>query len=221
MIAYTGHRLDGVVCLTVDQDEIVSRLLQRAQVEGRADDTEDVIRRRQEVYLEQTEPLTEVYKQRGIVVEVDGMGDVDDVTVACSRPWTASPSPGGPARPRVEIKTPQQVVAMRRAGLVVGRTLELLRASVRAGISTGELDAIAEDHIRSSGRPVVPGATTASARSAPRSTTRSCTASPATGCWPTATWSPSTAERSFRTTPGGAGTAMPRSPSRSARSPTT
>ncbi len=80
MIAYTGHRLDGVVCLTVDQDEIVSRLLQRAQVEGRADDTEDVIRRRQEVYLEQTEPLTEVYKQRGIVVEVDGMGDVDDVT---------------------------------------------------------------------------------------------------------------------------------------------
>ena len=51
----------------------------------------------------------------------------------------------------VEIKTPQQVVAMRRAGLVVGRTLELLRASVRAGISTGELDAIAEDHIRSSG----------------------------------------------------------------------
>src|SRR3954447_25110093 len=51
----------------------------------------------------------------------------------------------------VEIKTPAQIDAMRRAGLVVGRTLELLRASVRAGISTGELDAIAEDHIRSSG----------------------------------------------------------------------
>src|SRR5215207_2915378 len=47
---------DAVVCLTVDQDEIVARLLQRAQVEGRADDTEDVIRRRQEVYLEQTDP---------------------------------------------------------------------------------------------------------------------------------------------------------------------
>src|SRR3954452_8907107 len=51
----------------------------------------------------------------------------------------------------VEIKTPEQIDGMRRAGLVVGRTLELLRASVRAGISTGELDAIAEDHIRSSG----------------------------------------------------------------------
>jgi adenylate kinase len=80
MIGYTGHRLDAVVCLTVDQDEIVSRLLQRAQVEGRADDTEEVIRRRQEIYLEQTEPLIEVYKERGIVVEVDGMGDVPDVT---------------------------------------------------------------------------------------------------------------------------------------------
>jgi adenylate kinase len=80
MIRYTGHRLDAVVCLTVDQDEIVNRLLQRAQVEGRADDTEDVIRRRQELYLEQTEPLIEVYEERGIVVEVDGMGEVAEVT---------------------------------------------------------------------------------------------------------------------------------------------
>jgi adenylate kinase len=80
MIRYTGHQLDGVVCLTVDQDEIVERLLQRAQIEGRADDTEDVIRRRQEVYLEQTEPLVEVYRERGIVVEVDGMGEVPEVT---------------------------------------------------------------------------------------------------------------------------------------------
>lgn len=51
----------------------------------------------------------------------------------------------------VEIKTPAQIDAMRAAGLVVGRTLELLRGSVRAGVTTGELDAIAEDSIRSSG----------------------------------------------------------------------
>jgi methionyl aminopeptidase len=51
----------------------------------------------------------------------------------------------------LEIKTPDQIAGMRRAGLVVGQTLELLRSSVRAGISTGELDAIAEDNIRSSG----------------------------------------------------------------------
>jgi adenylate kinase len=80
MIRFTGHQLDAVVCLTVDQDEIVHRLLQRAQVEGRADDTEDVIRRRQEVYVEQTEPLISVYKDRGIVVEIDGMGEVNEVT---------------------------------------------------------------------------------------------------------------------------------------------
>jgi adenylate kinase len=80
MIKHTGHALDAVVVLTVDPDEIVQRLLQRAQVEGRADDTEDVIRRRQELYTEQTEPLIGVYRDRGILIEVDGMGEVEDVT---------------------------------------------------------------------------------------------------------------------------------------------
>jgi methionyl aminopeptidase len=51
----------------------------------------------------------------------------------------------------VQIKTPDQIDAMRRAGLVVGETLEVLRAAVRVGISTQELDAIAEDSIRSKG----------------------------------------------------------------------
>jgi adenylate kinase len=80
MISFTGHRLDAVVVLTVDPEELVQRLLQRAQTDGRADDTEDVIRRRQEVYTEQTEPLIEVYRERGILIEVDGMGEVTDVT---------------------------------------------------------------------------------------------------------------------------------------------
>ncbi len=51
----------------------------------------------------------------------------------------------------IELKTPEQIGLMRRAGLLVGETLELLRGSVRAGISTRELDAIAEDNIRSAG----------------------------------------------------------------------
>jgi methionyl aminopeptidase len=51
----------------------------------------------------------------------------------------------------IEIKTPAQIEKMRAAGLLVGQTLELLRSSVHAGISTGELDAIAEDNIRSHG----------------------------------------------------------------------
>ena len=80
MIRFTGHQLDAVVVLTVDQDEIVHRLLQRAQVEGRADDTEDVVRRRQEVYAAETEPLIDIYRRRGLLIEVDGMGEVSEVT---------------------------------------------------------------------------------------------------------------------------------------------
>jgi len=80
MVKNTGHRIDAAVVLTVDSEEVVQRLLQRAQTDGRADDTEDVIRRRQEVYAEQTEPLIQVYRDRGVLVEVDGMGEVDVVT---------------------------------------------------------------------------------------------------------------------------------------------
>ncbi|WP_151084471.1 adenylate kinase [Nocardioides cynanchi] len=80
MIKHTGHVLDAVVVLVVDPDELVARLVQRAEVEGRADDTEDVIRRRQEVYAEQTEPLIGVYRGRGIVQEIDGIGEVTEVT---------------------------------------------------------------------------------------------------------------------------------------------
>ncbi len=80
MIEHTGHRLDAVVVLTVDPEELVRRLTARAQSEGRSDDTEDVIRRRQEVYTEQTEPLIEDYRGRGLLREVDGIGEVDEVT---------------------------------------------------------------------------------------------------------------------------------------------
>ena len=67
MVAFTGHRLDAVVALTVDEDAVVQRLLRRAETDGRADDTEDVIRRRRQVYAEQTEPLLAVYRGRGIL----------------------------------------------------------------------------------------------------------------------------------------------------------
>ena len=55
----------------------------------------------------------------------------------------------------IEYKSPEQIAAMRRAGLVVGGALEKLRAAVRPGVSTEELDAVAEDHIRSVGRDAV------------------------------------------------------------------
>jgi adenylate kinase len=80
MLSSSGFALDAAVVLTVDRDELVQRLLKRAQTEGRADDTEEVVRRRQEIYAEQTAPLLEVYAGRGLLIEVDGMGPVDEVT---------------------------------------------------------------------------------------------------------------------------------------------
>ena len=80
MLSDAGQELDAVVVLRVDPDELVNRLVGRAQVEGRVDDTEDVVRHRQEVYAEQTEPLIRVYADRGILVEIDDMGEVDQVT---------------------------------------------------------------------------------------------------------------------------------------------
>jgi len=72
--------LDAVILLASDPDELVRRLLKRAQEQGRADDTEEVIRHRQNVYLEQTQPLIEVYSARDLVVEIDGIGQVGEVT---------------------------------------------------------------------------------------------------------------------------------------------
>jgi adenylate kinase len=80
LLAESGKRLNAVVVLTADQDELVQRLLRRAELEGRSDDTEEVIRHRQEVYNEQTKPLLEVYADHGVLVEVDGAGDVSEVS---------------------------------------------------------------------------------------------------------------------------------------------
>jgi len=80
MLSAAGTKLDAVVLLTADTDEVVRRLLNRALEQGRADDTEDVIRRRLEVYEEQTAPLIDTYSARDLVVTVDGLGAVEEVT---------------------------------------------------------------------------------------------------------------------------------------------
>ena len=80
ILASHGHVLDTVLELTVDTDEVVARLLKRAETDGRPDDTEDVIRHRQVVYSDQTAPLVEVYSKRGLLIRVDGLGEIDDVT---------------------------------------------------------------------------------------------------------------------------------------------
>jgi adenylate kinase len=80
ILSAQGNKLDVVVQLTADTDEVVRRLLNRALEQGRADDTEDVIRRRLEVYEEQTAPLTSTYAARGLVAMIDGLGEVAEVT---------------------------------------------------------------------------------------------------------------------------------------------
>lgn len=75
-----GASLDAVVQLSADTDEVVARLLKRAAEQGRADDTADVIRHRLDVYDEQTAPLIDLYDQRRVVVTIDGLGAVDQVT---------------------------------------------------------------------------------------------------------------------------------------------
>jgi adenylate kinase len=72
-------KLEAVIRLTADQDELVRRLTHRAHEQGRADDTEEAIRHRQNVYTQQTAPILDVYRERGLLVEVDGIGSVDEV----------------------------------------------------------------------------------------------------------------------------------------------
>jgi adenylate kinase len=80
ILADHGHKLDAVVALIADTDVLVDRMLRRAKIDGRADDSEEVIRHRQDVYAAETKPLLQVYAQRGLLVEVDGVGEIDEVS---------------------------------------------------------------------------------------------------------------------------------------------
>lgn len=78
LLADRNAPLDMVVEIVVDPEQVVQRLLARGQ--GRADDTEEVIRHRLEVYEAETAPLVGYYRERGLLKTVDGLGSVDDVT---------------------------------------------------------------------------------------------------------------------------------------------
>jgi len=73
----TKAKLTAVIMLDVPSDEVIKRLIKRAQIEGRADDTPDVIKHRQEVYEAQTAPVIAEYEARGLVVHVDGSGTIE------------------------------------------------------------------------------------------------------------------------------------------------
>jgi len=79
ILSELGSRLERCVALVVDEEAVIERLLKRAEIEGRADDNEETIRNRMQVYRSQTEPLVAHYREQGVLVEVDGMGSVEEV----------------------------------------------------------------------------------------------------------------------------------------------
>jgi adenylate kinase len=79
-LAETNRPIAAVISLLADTEEVVARLLRRAQIDGRADDNEETIRVRLQVYADQTAPLLEVYRSRGLLVEVNGLGEIDEVS---------------------------------------------------------------------------------------------------------------------------------------------
>ena len=79
MLPKLGVTLERCVALAVDAEQLVKRLLRRAEIEGRSDDNEHAIRERMRVYEEKTKPLIAYYRERGVLREVDGMGSVDEV----------------------------------------------------------------------------------------------------------------------------------------------
>jgi len=79
LLAELNTPLDCCLALTVDNDAVVTRLLKRAEIEGREDDKEETIRDRMRVYDSETSPLLEFYRSRGLLLEISGMGTVEEV----------------------------------------------------------------------------------------------------------------------------------------------
>lgn len=79
MLDNEGVSIDAVISIEVNDNEITKRILERAKIEGRKDDTEEVVKNRLKVYRDQTEPLKSYYESSGVMREIDGMGTVDEV----------------------------------------------------------------------------------------------------------------------------------------------
>ena len=79
ILEQAGAKLERCVAIEVDEEALVARLLRRAEIEARTDDNEAAIRNRMCVYREETEPLVAYYRERGVLAEVNGEGEVEEV----------------------------------------------------------------------------------------------------------------------------------------------
>ena len=82
MLAELGQKLDAVVALEASRDVLLERMAKRAKEQGRSDDTPEVIAKRLETYEKETAPLLDIYKQRGLLISVNGVGEIDEISNA-------------------------------------------------------------------------------------------------------------------------------------------
>ena len=145
MLGSIGRVLDAILFFDISDDVGMERALSRAALEGRADDTPDVIAHRLEIYHRETEPIVEHYRTTGKLVPLHADRSIEQVWSQISERASA-----GGARMIIR-KSAQEIETMARAGVVVAETLALLEEHIQPGITTAELDELAEEHIRSHG----------------------------------------------------------------------
>lgn len=80
-----NSKINAVLNLNVDEDELIARLINRGKESGRSDDNLETIQKRLDVYHSQTKPLADYYMGKGVLYDIEGMGSVADITGRISK----------------------------------------------------------------------------------------------------------------------------------------
>ena len=145
MLREIGRGLDVIFFFDLDDETARTRALGRAHEEGRTDDTPESIARRLAIYHEQTEPVVEYYRTTGKLVPLHAGRTVEEVFSEVAERF------GYRGSEMIIRKSAQEIAKMAAAGRVVAETIAHVGEQIEPGITTGELDRIADEHIRSLG----------------------------------------------------------------------
>tara|TARA_A100001011_G_scaffold291186_1_gene302745 strand:- start:397 stop:954 length:558 start_codon:yes stop_codon:yes gene_type:complete len=80
LLTKMGHSLNTVINLTADENELIKRIIDRGKSSGRSDEAIDIVRKRQKVYWAQTAPLINYYQKKNILIEINGIGEIKEIT---------------------------------------------------------------------------------------------------------------------------------------------
>ena len=149
MLGGIGRGLDAILFFDIPDEVGMERALRRAELENRLDDTREVIAKRLEIYHSETEPIVEHYRATGKLMPLHG----ERVDRRGLGRGLRGARPGCPVGRRAVIirKSEAEIETMARAGRVVAETLALLEERIQPGVTTSELDSVAEEFIRSHG----------------------------------------------------------------------